>query len=181
MFKMKAQNREILQMVLSGVATPKEIAATYGVDVNKVYKLTHAHRAKAKLAEEKAKRLYDMDKRKKEEAKADAKSVVRRRGWWGKLQIEREKEQKASKPVQRYLKHHNADELQKIAITARKLHAISVAQGVTPTQPEDYFERLKGAQAEIDRLNKESIDQKREIKELLAQNGMLMRIISKRA
>ena len=181
MFKMTEKNKEILQLALEGVASPKEIATAYGVEVNHIYKLRHNHKLKIRKHEAKTQKLRDMDKRKKEEAKiiADVKSTIRRRGWWGKLQIEKESE--APKPVHRFQKHPSADELQQIATTARKMHAISEDQKATPTQPTiDYFERLKSAQAEIDRLNKESIDQKREIKELLAQNGMLMRIISKR-
>ena len=183
MFKMKTQNKEMLDLALEGVATPREIAATYGVEVKHIYRLRHNHNLKIRKHEAKAQKLREMDKRKKEEVKVkvkaevDAKSVVRRKGWWGKLQIEKERE--AIKPVQRFQKHHNADELQKIAITARKLHAISVAQGATPTQPEDYFERLKGAQTEIDRLLAESADQRKQIKDLMGQNSALLRIISK--
>jgi len=170
MREMSERNKEMLAAVLSGASKPKDVAKAYGVDINKVYKLTHNHREKLKRAEARAKRLREADKRKKE---AKAQSHLRRRGWWEKLQVEREKE--ALKAAQR----QNKDELQKIAIAARKLHAITISPPAPSTKPEDYFERLEMAQAEIDRLVAESTEQKRQIELLQSQNKMFMKMLSK--
>ena len=146
MFKMTDKNKEILQLALEGVAKPREIAAAYGVGVNHVYRLRHGHMLKIRNHEAKTQKLREMDKRKKE----------------------------APKPVRVYQKHHTADELRQIAMTARKLHASAANP---PAPPEDYFERLKMAQAEIDRLVEESVKQKNAIDELTHQNKTLMRVL----
>ena len=162
MKEMSARNKEMLAMVLSGASKPREIAEAYGVDVNKVYKLTHNHREKLKRAEARARRLREADKRKKE-AKKQATAIANKVHPWEK----------------RYVWPNSAEELRKIALSARKLHATTIYPlPKDPAKaPEDYFERLKMAQAEIDRLVAESVKQKNEIDELKHQNKTLMRVL----
>lgn len=166
MKEMSARNKEMLAAVLSGASKPKDVAEAYGVDVNKVYKLTHNHREKLKRAEARAKRLREADKRKKE-AKKQATAIAKKSDAWEK----------------RYVWPNNAEELRKIALSARKLHATTIYPlPKEPTQPEeirDLRERLTMAQAEINRLNEESNDRKRRLDELFLQNGILMRMLSK--
>jgi len=161
MKEMSARNKEMLTAVLSGASKPKDVAKAHGVDVNKVYKLTHNHREKLKRAEAKTRRLREADKRKKE-AKKQATAIVKKPDAW----------------ENRYVWPNNAEELQKIAIAARKLHMTTIYPPPKAlTQLEDYFERLKMAQAEIDRLVAESVKQRNEIDELKHQNKTLMRVL----
>ena len=163
MKEMSARNKEMLAAVLSGASKPKDVAKAHGVDVNKVYKLTHNHREKLKRAEARARRLREADKRKKE-AKKQATAIAKKSDAW----------------KNRYVWPNNAEELRKIALSARKLHATTIYPlPKAPTQLEDYFERLKMAQAEIDRLVAESTEQKRQIELLQSQNKMFMKMLSK--
>ncbi|CAB4156218.1 hypothetical protein UFOVP661_40 [uncultured Caudovirales phage] len=167
MREMSEKNKEILAVILSGISKPREIAEAYGVEINTIYKLTHNHREKIKRAEARARKLREADKRKAEaKVKKKAISISNKVHPW---------ERRMASPQHDWY----SEELQSIAVQARKMHAAAAkppAKGPSKA-PEDYFERLKMAQAEIDRLVEESVKQKNVIDELTHQNKTLMRVL----